>query len=51
MRHSVMRHRVTCLVACWSPLLILVSGLAVADDLRLVEAARNQDRDAIRALL
>jgi ankyrin repeat protein len=51
MRHRVMRHRVTCLVACWSPLLVLVSGLAVADDLRLVEAARNQDREAIRALL
>src|ERR1700681_4587789 len=43
--------RVKCLVACWSPLLVLVSSLAVAGDLRLVEAARNQDREAIRALL
>jgi ankyrin len=39
------------LVACGLPLLLLVSGLAVAADLRLVDAARNQDRDAVRALL
>lgn len=38
-------------VVCWTPLLVLCSGLAVAGDLRLAEAARNQDREAVRALL
>jgi ankyrin len=37
--------------ACWVPLFALVPPLAAAGDLRLTEAARSQDREAIRALL
>jgi len=39
------------LVARGVPLLLLVSGLAAAADIRLVEAVKNQDRDTIRVLL
>jgi len=46
-----MRQEVKRLVAFWTPLLLLASGPAMAGDLRLVEAAQNQDREVIRALL
>jgi len=45
-----MHPRAKRLAACWLPL-VLISGVAVATDLRLADAAKNQDRDAVRALL
>jgi len=46
-----MRQEVKRLVAFWTPLLLLTSCPAMAGDLRLVEAAQSQDREAVRALL
>jgi ankyrin repeat protein len=39
------------LVTCWPALPLVVTTLAFAGDLRLVDAARHQDRDAVRTLL
>ena len=47
-----MSFKVRCLVGWWVTSLLLGAGLAAAAmDLRLVEAARNQDREAVRSLL
>jgi uncharacterized protein len=39
------------IVALWTPLLLLASGSARGGDLRLVEAAQQQDQEGVRALL
>src|ERR1700682_3896945 len=39
------------LATCWPALPLVVTTLAFAGDLRLVDAARHQDRDAVRTLL
>ena len=39
------------LIGWWIACALSVAGLRAAGDLRLVEAAKNQDRDALRALL
>jgi uncharacterized protein len=44
-----MRQTIKRLLVCLLPLPL--TGLAAAADLRLLEAAKNQDRDAVRALL
>ncbi len=47
-----MSFKVRCLVNLWVISLLMVVGLAATTmDLRLVEAAKNQDREAVRSLL
>ena len=46
-----MSSKVRCLVGCWVISLVMVVGLAAKVDLRLVEAAKNQDREAVRSLM
>ena len=46
-----MSFEVKCLVGLGVISLLMVVGLAATADLRLVEAARNQDREAVRSLM
>ncbi len=46
-----MSFKVRCLVGCWVISFLMVVGLAATVDLRLVEAAKNQDREAVRSLM
>ena len=46
-----MSSKLRCLVGCWVISLLMVVGLAANVDLRLVEAAKNQDREAVRSLM
>ena len=46
-----MSFKVSCLIGCWVISLLMVVGLAANVDLRLVEAAKNQDREAVRSLM
>ena len=46
-----MRFRVRCLVGLWVISLLIVVPLAATVDLRLVEAAKNQDREAVLSLM
>lgn len=43
--------RAKSLVGLWMVLLLSVASLAATDDLRLVEAVKNKNREAVRALL
>jgi ankyrin repeat protein len=46
-----MNFKIRCLVGCWVISLLMVVGLAATVDLRLVKAAKNQDREAVSSLL
>ena len=46
-----MNFKVRCLVGLWVISLLMVAGLAATVDLRLVEAAKNQNREAVRSLM